>query len=65
VKWAAITFGLVVLQIALGLFAHSAYSLGALHGINAFALFGVALMAGKRVNGVTTTTPAAGQTAAV
>jgi hypothetical protein len=65
VKWAAITFGLVVLQVLLGLFAHGAYALGALHGINAFALFGVALMAGKRVHSVTTTTPVVAESAQV
>ncbi|HNJ77734.1 MAG TPA: hypothetical protein PKX56_00150 [Marmoricola sp.] len=49
VKFAAITFGLVALQIALGLFGHSMSILGALHGINALLLFSVAAMSGVRV----------------
>lgn len=49
VKWAGITFALVALQITLGLLAHSVPGLGALHGINALALFAVAVMAGMRV----------------
>ena len=48
-KWAAIVFGLVVLQVALGLFSHSVVGLGPLHGINAFALFMAALHAGRRL----------------
>jgi hypothetical protein len=39
-----------VLQVALGLFSHSVAGLGWLHGINALALFGTAVMAGMRVN---------------
>lgn len=50
VKWAGITFTLVVVQVTLGLLGHSVPALGALHGINALALFGVAVMAGMRVN---------------
>jgi|SRR5690349_20399550 len=50
VKWAGITFGLVVLQVLLGVFGHSVPFVGALHGLNALALFGVAVMAGKRVS---------------
>ncbi|MDQ1669943.1 MAG: hypothetical protein QOE40_2004 [Actinomycetota bacterium] len=49
VQWAAALFGLVILQVALGLFAHDVVWLGPLHGINAFALFMVALQAGRRV----------------
>ncbi len=40
---------LVALQIILGLAGHSVAGLGALHGINALLLFGVALRAGMRV----------------
>jgi hypothetical protein len=36
--------------VALGLFAHSVAGLGWLHGINALALFGTAMMAGMRVS---------------
>ena len=43
-------FGVTVLQVALGLFSHSVAGLGWLHGINALALFGTAMMAGMRVS---------------
>ena len=46
----AIVFGVTVLQVALGLFSHSVAGLGWLHGINALALFGTAVMAGTRVS---------------
>ena len=42
VKWAAIVFGLIVLQVALAFAAFSAPVVGALHGINALAILGVA-----------------------
>jgi len=48
VKWAAAVLGLIVAQVLLGLFAHEITSLGMLHGLNAFLLFGAALMAGHR-----------------
>jgi heme A synthase len=53
VKWAAIVFGVVVLQYALAFFARSAGVpfLGALHGLNALILFGVAVTAAMRVRG--------------
>jgi hypothetical protein len=50
IRWALIVLGVTVLQVALGLFAHSVAGLGWLHGINALALFGTALMAGMRVS---------------
>ena len=50
IKWALIVFGVTVLQVALGLFSHSVAGLGWLHGINALALFGTAMMAGMRVS---------------
>ncbi|HEX5016450.1 MAG TPA: DUF6220 domain-containing protein [Actinomycetes bacterium] len=37
---AAIVFGLVVLQVLLGLFGHENAYLGLLHGLNALAIFG-------------------------
>jgi hypothetical protein len=40
--------GLVLLQVTLGLFGHSIAALGALHGINALALFSVAAWTGIR-----------------
>lgn len=49
VKWAAIIFGLVALQIALAFVAFGAApAVGALHGLNALALLAVAGMAGRR-----------------
>jgi hypothetical protein len=44
--------GLVVLQVMLGLFGHEVSALGALHGVNAFVLFGTAVMAGRRASSV-------------
>jgi hypothetical protein len=44
----AITFGLIIVQVALGIFAHSAPALGILHGPNALVLFGAAVMAFMR-----------------
>ena len=49
IKWALIVFGVTVLQVALGLFSHSVAGVGWLHGINALALFGTAMMAAMRV----------------
>jgi len=47
VRNAAVLFGLVVLQVVLGMAAEAAPFLGALHGLNALAVFGAAVMAGK------------------
>jgi hypothetical protein len=52
VAWAGAVLGLVVLQVALGLGGHSASIFGLLHGLNALALFTVALLAARRVNKV-------------
>jgi hypothetical protein len=49
IKWALIVFGVAVLQVALGLFAHEIAGLGWLHGLNALILFGTAVSAGMRV----------------
>ena len=49
VKWAAIIFGLVVLQVLLAFAASGAPAVGALHGLNALALIAVAGIAGSRV----------------
>jgi hypothetical protein len=46
VKWGAIVFGLIVLQVALAFAAFSAPVVGALHGINALAIIGAAGRAG-------------------
>ncbi|WP_112248315.1 hypothetical protein [Kribbella monticola] len=48
VKWAAIVFGLVVLQIVLAFLSFAAPAVGALHGLNAFAVLGTAAYAGRR-----------------
>jgi hypothetical protein len=49
IKWGLIVFGVTVVQVALGLFAHSLAGLGWLHGANALILFGVAVTAAMRV----------------
>jgi heme A synthase len=51
VKWAAIVFGVVVLQYALALLTRTTGTpfLGALHGLNALILFGVAVTTAMRV----------------
>jgi hypothetical protein len=49
VTWAAIVIGLVAFRVFLGFASHSYVGLGALHGINAFALFVCALHAARRV----------------
>ena len=45
---AAVVFGLIVVQVLLGLFSHDVPGLGALHGINALAVFTMAFLAGRR-----------------
>lgn len=49
VRWAAIVFGLVALQVTLGFVSLAVPEVGPLHGINAFALFTAAVHAGRRV----------------
>ena len=62
VKWAGIVFGLTLLQVALAFAAFSAPVIGALHGINALALLGVAGRAGAltRATGTSTGSAAGG-----
>jgi heme A synthase len=48
VKWAGVVLGLVVLQVTLGLLGHSVPTLGALHGVNALALFTTAAYTARR-----------------
>lgn len=48
VKWAAIVFGLIVLQWALAFASFAVAGLGILHGINALAVLGTAMTAGAR-----------------
>jgi hypothetical protein len=45
VKWAGLTLLAIVVQVALALIGFEAPALGALHGINAFILLGLASMA--------------------
>jgi len=49
VRWALAVFGLVVLQIALVFGAFMAAPVGALHGLNALAVFAAAVWAGRRI----------------
>jgi hypothetical protein len=49
VRWAGLVFGLVIMQVLLGLFLHSISALGALHGLNALVLFTAALHTARRV----------------
>jgi hypothetical protein len=53
IKWAVIVFVLVVVQSQLGGLSHDFPLAGALHGLNALALFGVALYAGRRLRAAT------------
>lgn len=48
VKWAAITFGVLVLQIVLAFAGDAVPAIGVLHGINAFALAAVASIAMRK-----------------
>jgi len=48
IKWALYVVGLVILQIALAFVSFGAPIVGTLHGLNAFALLGVASIAARR-----------------
>jgi hypothetical protein len=61
VMWALITFVLIIVQVALGLFAHGIPALGILHGPNALLLFGVAVMALMRARDTAASAPVVGQ----
>ena len=63
VKWAAITLGVTVLQVVLAFAGFGAPVVGALHGINAFALAGVASMAMRQARLAGSAPPAAQQAA--
>lgn len=52
ITWAAILLGLIVVQVLLGIFGGEIPGVGALHGMNALAVFAVAFMAGHRVRTV-------------
>jgi hypothetical protein len=49
VKWAGLTFLAIVVQVVLAFVAFGVPVIGALHGINAFVVLGLALYAGRRV----------------
>jgi hypothetical protein len=49
IKWAVIVFVLVVAQGQIGFLGHEFPLAGALHGLNALALFAVALYTGRRL----------------
>jgi uncharacterized membrane protein YtjA (UPF0391 family) len=49
IKWSVILLVLVVVQGQLGFLGHDLPLAGAVHGLNALALFGVALHTGRRV----------------
>jgi hypothetical protein len=53
IKWAAIVFVLVVVQGQLGELGHELPLAGALHGLNALAVFGAAIYAGRRLRAAT------------
>ncbi|MDT5031910.1 MAG: hypothetical protein QOC94_2081 [Actinoplanes sp.] len=57
VKWAAITLGVTVLQILFGFLGFAAPIAGALHGINAFVLAGVASIAMRKARLASTVPP--------
>ncbi|HEY3010197.1 MAG TPA: hypothetical protein VGJ63_19340 [Micromonosporaceae bacterium] len=57
VRFAAIVFGLVVVQFLLALLSFATPWVGLLHGINAFALAAVAGFAGRQATRAPTTAP--------
>lgn len=54
VMWAGIAAGLVALQVVLGLLGRDIPFIGLLHGINALALFMVAIHAARQASAATT-----------
>jgi hypothetical protein len=53
IKWAVIVFVLVIVQGQLAGFGHEFPLVAALHGLNALALFGAAIYAGRRLRAAT------------
>src|SRR5919107_5356005 len=47
-KWAGVVLLAVVVQIALAVLAYNVAAVGLLHGVNAFLIFGLAMMAAQR-----------------
>jgi hypothetical protein len=58
VKWAAITFGVLVLQVVLAFAGDAVPAIGVLHAINAFALAAVASIAMRKARLADTPAPA-------
>jgi hypothetical protein len=62
VRWALYVFGLVVLQFGLAVLSFGVAAVGALHGLNAFALLAVAAMASRRAAGPVSATATSTET---
>jgi hypothetical protein len=58
VRWALITFGVILLQIFFAFLGFIAPVLGVLHGLNAFALAAVASIAARQARAATPAAPA-------
>lgn len=56
--WSLIVLGCIVVQVLLGMYAHDAYALGAVHGVFAFAVMGTSAFAGRVVSGPNAARPA-------
>jgi hypothetical protein len=65
VRRALIVFGLIVLQVFLGILSHEVPYLITLHVLNAFAIFMVALMAGRSASVTSDVTVESARTASV
>ncbi len=61
IKWAAIVFGVAILQVVLAILSFSVPAFGILHGPNALVLLGLSLYAARRVTQPKTEQPAAGE----
>lgn len=48
--WSLIVLGCIIVQVVLGLLAHDAYALGAVHGMFAFAVLGTSAYAGSMIS---------------
>jgi heme A synthase len=63
-RWALYIFGVIVVQVVLGVSQGAVPYLGLLHGANAFALLTVAALAGRRASGSAPEADLAGSVAA-
>ena len=64
IRWAGAVLGLVVLQVMLAYIAFGVAVVGVLHGVNALALFTVAVIAGRRTSRGSQASSAPAQTGA-